>query len=209
MATCLYGPPGNTRIPGDHPEAPRLDEHATRSLDGKWNFQFLHPGCLPVYTRPPSFHAATSRPVKPRLKCPFPLKEEYSAATSGMGRFRNPYRCITATAQSPRTRSGQLQSRLRAPGDAEARSGSGTCRASRTEGMRPEIPEVLKERSGLARVKRVRRIGRAGQEAGPTQRQNRLLKKKSSPNKPFSSRSATTDHCLAKAHSTLMTCGLL
>ena len=39
--------------------------------------------------------------------------------------------------------------------------------------------------------------------------QNRFLKKKSSPNSPFSSLSATTDHCLAKAHSTLMTCGLL
>src|SRR5437588_4272814 len=38
---------------------------------------------------------------------------------------------------------------------------------------------------------------------------NRRLYKKSNPNRPFSSRRATADHCLENAHSTRTTCGLL
>ena len=50
-----------------------------------------------------------------------------------------------------------------------------------------------------------RRMGRTAEAVN----QNRFLKKKSSPNRPFSSLNATTDHFFAKAHSTLITCGLL
>src|SRR5207244_929574 len=39
--------------------------------------------------------------------------------------------------------------------------------------------------------------------------QNRFLKKKSSPKVPFSSRSATADHCLLNDHSMRTTCGLV
>src|SRR5262249_32448283 len=72
-------------------------------------------------------------------------------------------------------------------------------RVPRKQGIRPAFEG---RRSGASRL--WRDGGRP--EAGPNYLK-RFLKKKSRPIRPFSSRCATTDHCLLTAHSMLTTCG--